>query len=52
MNAAAFSAISKFEPSRYVGPINPPVILGQKVLSKFWRVAGSQGSFFSSPSAG
>ena len=29
-----------------MGPINPPVILGQKALSKFRRVAGSQGSFF------
>lgn len=46
MNAAAFSAISTLEPSCYVGPINPPVILRQKALSKFRRVAGSQGSFF------
>jgi len=46
MNAAAFSVISSFETSRYVGPINPPVVLWQKALSKFRRVAGSQGSFF------
>jgi glycosyltransferase involved in cell wall biosynthesis len=46
MNTAAFSAISTFETSCYVGPINPPVILRQKALSKFRRVAGSQGSFF------
>jgi glycosyltransferase involved in cell wall biosynthesis len=46
MNAAAFSAISRLEPCRYIGPINPPVILWQKALSKFRRVAGSHGSFF------
>jgi hypothetical protein len=46
MNAAAFSAISTSEASHYVGPINPPVILWQKALSKFRRVAGSQGAFF------
>jgi glycosyltransferase involved in cell wall biosynthesis len=46
MNAAAFSAISSLETSRYIGPINPPVVLWQKALSKFRRVAGSQGSFF------
>jgi glycosyltransferase involved in cell wall biosynthesis len=46
MNAAAFSAINAFEPSYYVGPINPPVVLWEKALSKCRRVAGSQGSFF------
>ena len=46
MNAAAFSAINRLETSHYVGPINPPVILWQKALSKLRRVAGSQGSFF------
>jgi glycosyltransferase involved in cell wall biosynthesis len=46
MNAAAFSAISRSEASHYVGPINPPVILWQKALSKLQRVAGSQGAFF------
>ena len=46
MNAAACSAISKFETVHYVGPINPSVILWQKATSKFRRVAGSQGSFF------
>jgi len=45
MNAAAFSAIGRLEPLCYAGPINPPVILGQKILSKFRRLAGSQGSF-------
>src|SRR5437868_2443406 len=46
MNAAAFSAIHKREPIHYVGPINPPVIAGQKAWSKIRRVTGSQGSFF------
>jgi glycosyltransferase involved in cell wall biosynthesis len=46
MNAAAFSAIHKYEPTHYVGPINPPVIAGQKAWSKLRRVTGSQGSFF------
>lgn len=46
MNAAAFSAISRFEVSHYVGPINPPIILSQKILSKIRRLARFQGSFF------
>jgi len=46
MNVAAYSAISSIELTRYVGPINPPVILTEKVVSKFKRVAGAQGSFF------
>ena len=46
MNVAAHSAISSLEPTRYVGPINPPVVLAEKVVSKFRRVTGSQGSFF------
>jgi glycosyltransferase involved in cell wall biosynthesis len=46
MNAAAFSAISKFEFSHYVGPINPPVVVLQKAWSKLRRSAGAQGSFF------
>lgn len=46
MNVAAYSAISSLEPTRYVGPINPPVILTEKVVSKFKRVAAAQGSFF------
>jgi glycosyltransferase involved in cell wall biosynthesis len=46
MNAAACSAISKFETVNYVGPIDPPVISWQKAISKLRRVAGSQGSFF------
>jgi glycosyltransferase involved in cell wall biosynthesis len=47
MNAAAFSAIRKCEPSHYVGPINPPAVGWQKAWSKMRRVAGGQGAFFS-----
>ena len=46
MNAAAFSAISRRISSRYIGPINPPVIASQKVWSKLRRIVGWQGSFF------
>jgi starch synthase len=46
MNVAAYSAISSLEPARYVGPINPPTVPVEKVVSKFRRLAGSQGSFF------
>jgi len=46
MNAAAFSAINKFESTHYVGPINPPVIAPQKAWSKLCRVAGWRRSFF------
>lgn len=46
MNAAAFSAISKCESSHYIGPVNPPVVMRQKVWSKLCRIAGAQGSFF------
>jgi hypothetical protein len=41
MNVAAYSAVSSLQPSCYVGPINPLVILAQKALFKFRRVAGS-----------
>jgi glycosyltransferase involved in cell wall biosynthesis len=46
MNAAAFSAINRLETSHYVGPVNPPVFLWQKALSKLRRLAGSRRSFF------
>ncbi len=46
MNAAAFSAITRCKVSRYIGPINPPVILRQKAWSKLRRVVGVPGSFF------
>jgi len=46
MNVAALSALSKVEDLRYVGPIDPPVIMWQKALSKFLRLAGLPGAFF------
>ncbi len=46
MNVAAFVALSKRYSVKYVGPINPPVFLRQKMLSKLLRVAGSRGEFF------
>jgi len=46
MNAAAFCAISEFEATLYVGPINPPALTWQKAWSKLRRISGAQGSFF------
>jgi glycosyltransferase involved in cell wall biosynthesis len=46
MSAAAFAALSKAYVVHYAGPINPPVIVWQKALSKFLRLAGAQGDFF------
>ena len=46
MNAAAFSAVKRFETTQYVGPINPPVSLRQKGSSKFRRVIRLQGAFY------
>lgn len=46
MNVAAFATVSKLGIVNYAGPINPPAILWQKILSKFLRVAGSSGDFF------
>src|SRR5205823_3763750 len=45
INAAAFAAIGKIEPVRYVGPINPPAVRWQKALSKLLRVVGLPGAF-------
>ena len=46
INAAAFAALSKSYVVNYAGPINPPVIVWQKALSKFSRVTGLKGDFF------
>jgi glycosyltransferase involved in cell wall biosynthesis len=46
MNASAFATLCKHASVHYAGPINPPIFLPQKVLSKFLRVVGSQGDFF------
>jgi glycosyltransferase involved in cell wall biosynthesis len=46
MNVAAYDALSKIETIQYVGPIAPPPLYRQKVLSKLLRVAGLRGDFF------
>jgi glycosyltransferase involved in cell wall biosynthesis len=46
MSAAAHEALRKLAPVHYVGPINPPIIFRQKVVSKILRTLGSQGNFF------
>ena len=46
LNNAAFGALNKLCAVHYAGPINPPVILWQKALSKLLRVSGSRGDFF------
>jgi len=46
MNAAASSVISNFQPTHYVGPLNPPGVFWEKAVSKGRRLAGLQGSFF------
>ena len=46
MNAAAHEALRKLVPIHYVGPINPPIIIRQKIVSKLLRTLGSQGDFF------
>jgi glycosyltransferase involved in cell wall biosynthesis len=45
-NAAAFEIIKTAGSVHYVGPIDPPVILPEKVLSKSLRLAGFRGDFF------
>jgi glycosyltransferase involved in cell wall biosynthesis len=46
MNAAAYDALSKLEEIHYVGPISPPSLMGEKVLSKILRTSGAKGDFF------
>jgi glycosyltransferase involved in cell wall biosynthesis len=46
INAGAWDVIGKHHTVRYVGPVNPPVIAWQKVLSKLRRVSGAAGDFF------
>lgn len=45
MNAAALAALDRLEPVHYVGPIDPPVLLREKALSKLMRVVGGRGDF-------
>lgn len=46
MNAAAHEALRKLATIHYVGPINPPIVVRQKVVSKLLRTLGLQGNFF------
>jgi glycosyltransferase involved in cell wall biosynthesis len=46
LNAAAFVAINKLGAVHYVGPINPPVFMGQKLFSKLLRATALKGKFF------
>lgn len=46
MNARALDVIGKRHTVRYVGPVNPPIIAWQKVVSKLRRVSGAAGDFF------
>ena len=46
MSAAACAALRKRFSVHYAGPIDPPVMLWQKVMSKALRVAGAPGDFF------
>jgi glycosyltransferase involved in cell wall biosynthesis len=46
MNTGALAAMSRLDAVHYVGPVNPPIILWQKILSKLLRVSGARGNFF------
>ena len=46
MNAAAYRALMQVETLHYVGPVNPPPVFWQKLMSKILRTVGSQGNFF------
>ena len=46
MSAAACAALRKQFNVHYAGPIDPPALLWQKVVSKALRVAGAPGGFF------
>ena len=46
LNAEALSLVGKHYTVQYVGPVNPPIFVWQKALSKLWRVSGAAGDFF------
>lgn len=46
MNAAAYDALLKLDAIHYAGPIDPPIVIRQKVASKLLRSTGFQGDFF------
>jgi glycosyltransferase involved in cell wall biosynthesis len=46
MNAAAWGTISARFEARYIGPINPPISLEEKTISKALRLVGGRGDYF------
>jgi glycosyltransferase involved in cell wall biosynthesis len=46
MNAQAYAALAGRFETRYAGPIDPPVVLIEKAVSKARRLAGLAGDFF------
>jgi glycosyltransferase involved in cell wall biosynthesis len=46
MNVAAFETVKKVVPTHYVGPISPPLVMWEKVVSKFLRTIGLRGAFY------
>jgi glycosyltransferase involved in cell wall biosynthesis len=46
MNAAAYEALAEIAEIHYVGPVNPPVSLAARLISKLKRSAGQRGKFF------
>jgi glycosyltransferase involved in cell wall biosynthesis len=46
MNAAAYEALAEIAEVQYVGPVNPPVIAREKIISKLKRSTGIEGEFF------
>jgi glycosyltransferase involved in cell wall biosynthesis len=46
MNVAAFETVRKVVPAHYVGPVNPPVLIRERVFSKLLRTIGLRGSFY------
>jgi glycosyltransferase involved in cell wall biosynthesis len=46
MNRAAHDALAGFAELPYIGPVNPPVTLTAKVISKATRLLGGKGRFY------
>jgi glycosyltransferase involved in cell wall biosynthesis len=46
MNVGAFETIRNSIPVVYVGPVNPPIIILEKIVSKVRRLCGLPGNYF------
>jgi glycosyltransferase involved in cell wall biosynthesis len=46
MNVATLQALTPHLDTKYVGPVSPPIYMGQKVRSKVRRLAGLPGDFY------